>query len=223
MRGPERLYLCVAVAVYGAVSLLWFLVPRLRGELYKEGHAVELLTAWLFAAAAVATVVKVRRAGLAWTDPHLLIAAVSVLCFGEEINWGERELGLKPPKVLWLEIQGLHDLMTLGYALVLEHGSWRSRGATALVALAAIAILALTRHRLFYPLARTILASTTWRLVTVGALLVFLALALDTDPFPWRYVKALEEATELNAAVAFLLAALQIGKSSEPASRPRRP
>jgi hypothetical protein len=96
----------------------------------------------------------------------LLNAAVSAVCFGEEINWGTRELGITPPKVLWLEIQGLHDLITLGYAVTLEHGSWRSRGTIALAALAAIVILALTRHRLFLPLARAVLASTTWRLAT---------------------------------------------------------
>jgi hypothetical protein len=142
MRGPGRLYLCLAVAVYGAVSALWFLAPRSRGELYREGHTVELLTAWLFAAAAVATVVKVARAGLGWRHPYLLIAAVSAVSFGEEINWGTRELGITPPKVLWLEIQGLHDLITLGYAVTLEHGSWRSRGTIGLAALAAIVILA---------------------------------------------------------------------------------
>ena len=212
MRGPERLYLCLAVAVYGAVSLLWFLVPSSRGELYKEGHAVELLTAWLFVAAAVATVVKVGRSGLGWRHPYLLIAAVTFLCFGEEINWAEHELGIKAPKVLWLEIQGLHDLITLGYALTLEHGSWRARATVALVALAALAILAVTRHWTFYPLARAVLASTTWRLATVGAVLIFIALALDTDPFPWRFLKALEESSELNAALAFLIAALQIEK-----------
>ena len=212
MRGPERLYLFVAVAVYGGVSLLWFLIPRSRGELYKEGHTVELLTAWLFFAAAVATAVKVPRSGLGWRHPYLLIGVVSLVCFGEETNWGTRELGVEPPKVLWLEIQGLHDLVTLGYAVTLEHGSGRSRATIALVALAAIAILALTRRRLFYPLARAVLASAAWRLATVGAVLVFLALALDTDPFPWRYLKALEESTELNAALAFLIAALQIEK-----------
>jgi hypothetical protein len=71
-----------------------------------------------------------------------------------------------------------------------------------------------------YPLARVVLASPVWRLVAVAVGLIGLSLALDFDLFPWRYFKAFEEMTELNAALALFLASLQINKGA--AQSPKR-
>jgi hypothetical protein len=59
-----------------------------------------------------------------------------------------------------------------------------------------------------------------WRLVAVAVGLIGLSLALDFDLFPWRYFKAVEEMTELNAALALFLASLQINKGT--AQSPQR-
>jgi hypothetical protein len=110
----------------------------------------------------------------------------------------------------------VHDLVILVFALYVQHGSWRSRLTVALGAAIVVAVVAATRHLVLYPLARVVLASAVWRLVAVAVGLIGLSLALDLDLLPWRYVKAFEEMTELNAALALFLASRQINTGTGP-------
>jgi hypothetical protein len=212
LRGLERLWLVLSGADYAGMSLVWFLMPTRRVHLYREGNVVETITAVLFLAAAVMTVAAMRRARLRWRHPYALIVPMALFCFGEELSWARHALDIDRPRVLWLKVDAVHDLLTLVFALYVEHGSWRSRLTVGLGAAIVVAVVAATRHRVLYPLARVVLASPVWRLVAVAVGLIGLALALDTDLLPWRYFKAVEEMTELNAALALFLASLQINQ-----------
>jgi hypothetical protein len=220
LRGPERLWLALSSTGYAVMSLVWFLIPARRFHLYREGEVVETITAVLFLAAAVMTVAAMRRAGLRWRHPYALIVPIALLCFGEESSWARHELHIDPPRLLGVSVDAVHDLLTLAFALYLQHGSWRSRVTVGLGAAIVVAVAAATRHRALYPLARVVLASPVWRLVAVAVGLIGLSLALDFDLFPWRYFKAVEEMTELNAALALFLASLQINKGT--AQSPQR-
>jgi hypothetical protein len=220
LRGPERLFLALSGAGYAVMSLVWFLIPARRFHLYREGEVVESITAVLFLAAAVMTVAAMRRAGLRWRHPYALIVPMALLCFGEESSWARHELNIDPPRLLGVSVDAVHDLLTLAFALYLQHGSWRSRLTVGLGAAFAVAVAAATRHRVLYPLARVVLASPVWRLVAVAVGLIGLSLALDLDLLPWRYLKAVEEMIELNAALALFLASLQINKGA--AQSPKR-
>ena len=214
LRGPERLCLALSGAGYAVMSLVWFLIPAWRVYLYREGNIVETITAVLFLAAAVMTVAAMRRAGLRWRHSYALIVPMALFCFGEELSWARHELNIDRPRVLWLKVDAFHDLLTLAFALYVEHGSWQSRLTVALGAAIVVAIAAAARCRVLYPLARVVRASPVWRLVTVAVGLIGLSLALDFDFLPWRYFKAFEEMTELNAALALFLASLQIKKGA---------
>jgi hypothetical protein len=209
-RGPERLFLALSGAGYAVMSLVWFLIPSRRFHLYREGEVVETITAVLFLAAAVTTVRAMRRAGLRWRHPYVLIVPIALFCFGEEVSWARHALDIDRPRVLWLKVDAVHDLVILVFALYVQHGSWRSRLTVALGAAIVVAVVAATRHLVLYPLARVVLASAVWRLVAVAVGLIGLSLALDLDLLPWRYVKAFEEMTELNAVLALFLASRQI-------------
>lgn len=194
------------------MSLAWFLIPAWRVYLYREGNVVETITAVLFLAAAVMTVAAMRRVGLRWRHPYALIVPMALFCFGEEVSWARHALDIDRLRVLSFKVDAVHDLLTLAFALYVQHGSWRSRLAVALGAAIVVAIAAATRHRVLYPLGRVILASSVWCLVAVALGLIGLSLVLDFDLLPWRYLKAFEEMTELNAALALFLASLQINK-----------
>ena len=194
------------------MSLAWFLIPAWRVHLYREGSVVETITAVLFLAAAVMTVAAMRRAGLRWRHPYALIVPMALFCLGEELSWARHALDIDRLRVLWFKVDAAHDLLTLAFELYIVRGSWRSRLTVALGAAIVVAIAAATRHRGLYPLARIVLASPVWRLVAVAVGLIGLSLALDFDLLPWRYFKAFEEMTELNAALALFLASLQIKK-----------
>lgn len=215
----ERTYLTLAAASFALVSALWVVAPAARDHLYREGHAVELLTAWLFMVAAVTGAVTMRRARLRAWHPYALIPAVSLLCFLEEVGWGFKDLRLARPQVLWLKVDGLHDLITLAYAVYLEHGSVRSRAAIGLAAVAVVVGLALTRRRILYPLSRAVRASAPWRFTAIAVALVAGSIVLDLDWLPWRYFKAMEEVIEWDAALALLFAALSIRPSAPAAGR----
>lgn len=212
LRGPERLFLALSGAGYAVMSLVWFLIPARRFHLDREGEIVETITGVLFLAAAVMTVTAMRRAGLRWRHPYALIVPMALFCFGEEVSWARHALDIDRPRVLGLKIDAVHDLFTLAFALYVQHGSWRSRLTVALGAAIVVAVAAATRHLVLYPLARVVLASAVWRLVAVAVGLTGLSLVLDVDLHPWRYFKAFEEMTELNAALALFLASLQINK-----------
>ena len=145
---------------------------------------------------------------------------MALFCFGEEVSWARHALDIDRPRVVGLNIDAVHDLFTLAFALYVQHGSWRSRLTVALGAAIVVAVAAATRHLVLYPLARVVLASAVWRLVAVAVGLIGLSLVLDVDLHPWRYFKAFEEMTELNAALALLLASLQINKGA--AQSPKR-
>ena len=93
---------------------------------------MELITAWLFLAAAVTGVVLARRAGLHCRHPALVIPAIALLCFLEETNWGTKEIGIVAPRVHRIRLDGIHDLLPIGVIVFLEQGSWKSRAAVAL-------------------------------------------------------------------------------------------
>jgi len=208
----ERLYLSLAVASLVVVSAAYVLFPRARRSLYAEGYLVEALSAWMFLGAALAGLVTARRAGLPWGHPRMLIPALALVSYLEEVSWGLSDLGIPEPRVLWLKVDGLHDLLTLAFAVYIQHGSLVSRVTVGMGAGVALAAMVATRRRLLYPLGRTVLGTPCWRFTAVGVGLVAVALALDTDQIGGRYVKAMEETLELDAALALLFAALTIGR-----------
>lgn len=118
--GGERVLLALVpvIGVLGAVPL-WHLWRRAYYGVVGEDHLAELLTIAAYLPAAVLCVVaarRLRRAGLRLEAALLLVLAVGTFFIaGEEISWGQRQLGFAgPEELVERNVQGeanLHNLL----------------------------------------------------------------------------------------------------------------
>ncbi len=109
--GAATLVMMLLLAVYGAI-------PRLRHLLADEYRVIEALSALLYLSAAVIGFRAVRAAGYR-PRTHLVVPVAATLGALEEMNFGERLLGLEMPTVAGVKV---------GPSTTCSRSSWRPSG-----------------------------------------------------------------------------------------------
>ena len=217
-RAPWREYLWALLANGIAVAPLvwaWAMHDSNREAYYlavQEDEFLEWATVWAFALAAVVfALVAVRQRKATGALPWFL-AGVCCFCLfvaGEEISWGQRVLGYRPPVYFLAEnfqqelnVHNVIDtsLRKLGLkGVVLGYG----------VALAVLPLLPPVRRLL----ARLAVTPPPWQLAPA-----FLVTYLAYDEYPYKFTG---EVVELMLGLAFVFAGLHAARSfgADPAER----
>lgn len=205
-----------AAAATAAVLVFFFWVqlsPKTLGPLTNEDGPIETVSAMMYLSAAIAFLIAARRSdylrskGSRWAYFMILAwAAFALLCFGEEISWGQRILGIETPDAVKAinhqqEIS-LHNL----YAFASGGGTYRYLSIFAVLTGLVFPLMALTAwglrlfRRFSFPVAPLALAP-----VFIGAY-VFGKYFLDIAPNPdLNPQNAINEVRELLIGVAMAM------------------
>jgi hypothetical protein len=177
------------------------------------------LLTFLFALVLLGTQSIKRQFDRKWL---VLLLALGLIGFLEEISYGERLLSLEMPIVYNIKIDGVHDFVDVAInlipTLVAEH-----LVPSLLIALGVLVmfVVAIGKYR-----------KTLWNAATTGEyrelylVMFFLvglacgAVILDSDLFPFKGDLALEECFELNFALALVAACFIIYKINANKSQP---
>lgn len=124
-----RLYPALILAVYGLVSIV---APSFHDVLAQEDGPVEWLTVGLFAGAALLFGSRAARGGWRAYWCHAAVAAFCLFVAGEEVSWGQRFLGIVPPKAFLAynrqQETNLHNLLShvlsTNWQLILLLAGW---------------------------------------------------------------------------------------------------
>lgn len=217
-----------------AVSMPW------RVVIGTEDNLVENLTVVGFLLAFVAGALRVIRKGPEGRMAVALLAAIGLIGALDELSFGERLLGLAMPEAPLpgpgtggLKIDGVHDLVDLGWRVVIgleaTHGAVVPLVVTVILAVAGA--LAWRQRRILAalpPLAVARLGRDAWYLLCVFLALIALAVLIDLHlvEADFYYLYFIEELLELNASAALFLCILAIaapGSGTTRAHPPDRP
>ena len=182
----------------GLAALLQALAPGAYHDVAQEDGPVEWLTFWAFALAGGLTLTLPAREGSGRIGRafYLLFALGCFLVALEEISWGQRLLGYRPPEIFLRENfqqeLNLHNLADTATRKLLLLGLLISFGL----------IYPLLSH---LPAAAGLLTRAGIPGLPLGFLPGFAALTVVYLAYPWRYTG---EWVELGAGIGFVQAAL---------------
>lgn len=212
----------IALALVSAGAAGLAVLSGLAPWLYDEDGLIEWATALVFLA--VFLLGTRRLLASAGTDRAAsaclgFATGLGLVCFLDEISFGERLIGFVPPRLLDENIDGVHDVLAVLRKVLILSG--RTELQTLLlmsagVATAAAVALALGRRRLRPARARRCgLALAAFVVFVVPAALLD-ASRYGENPLGWL----VEEVLELNAALALLIGVARTPVLRHPRGRP---
>ena len=188
------------LALIAATAMSW---PSLFRAISQEDGPIEWATFWAFAAAAVVAVVALLRLPLShrnfWTRSlHLGFALGCIVVALEEISWGQRLFGYRPPDLFlsanFQQELNFHNLVGA-----------RARKESVFVLLLGYGVL-LPMLRFVRPLGAWFEAKHV-RLPAIALMPLFIGAAMLYAWYPWSYVG---EWVEWLAGLGFLIGALDL-------------
>ncbi len=116
-----QIYVLATILNVAILSLLYSVIPPLRPHMIREDHFLENLTAVLFLVGFLLGLIFISRLkGTSYPRAYLLIPLIALVCFLEEVSYGQRFLHLPSPRinlpgagVRGFAIDSLHDLLGL--------------------------------------------------------------------------------------------------------------
>ena len=142
----------------------------------------------------------------------ILVSAVGLFGFLEEISYGQRLFSIKMPNIHSLEIDTIHDFFLLGYLLSKEL-NYTYASHLYLFTCAGIFLFMMLILIFRYKLLGKILHGNFNQagiFALIYALLIFTALIIDLRIVPQARLFAVEEFFEMNAALALLFCSLSL-------------
>lgn len=205
-----RIHAVVTLANVVTAVVIYVSMPRLREDLYSEGHLVETLSALLFLGSFLVGLVAVLpRRRQAWTR-YGLVPALGLLCFLEEMSWGAWELGFTAPRVLGVTIDGVHDLP----ALILHTATGGGGNAWSRLLVVMLTVIALLGARpvraWLVPGIVAAWSSWPWRFLVLSIGFIGVAQILDLVAIDSNVRRTSEEVLEMNGGLALLFSAISI-------------
>ncbi len=194
----------IALAVY-----TW--VPEYRPHFLMEDRLVENLTAFFYVGAFILALVFVFR-----SKEHqralIVISAVALLGFLDEMSFGQRLFGLNMPHIHGIRIDAAHDFFFLGYISIRKYVLPHTTLVYSLIGIGAISAVMVTLK------CRSKIIGTftgshhkeAYILASIFVCLGLFALVLDLDIVPYRITPLLEEIFEMNAAIALIFCSLSL-------------
>jgi len=194
-------------------TLVYYLVPRHQKRFINEDRFLENLTAVLFfcaVALGLAFLARLRDKGK--RRAYSAIPLASFLCFLDELSYGERLFRIKRlPSLRGIKIDGLHDLVYIGFMAVKEDATLAFYAFLSLFL--ALGLFLIRRHRrsISERMKRLPKDYPALRFLGRAISFLFLALLLDLDIVETRLLSFAEELIEMNIALALLFGAFAMG------------
>ena len=144
----------------------------------------------------------------------IIVAAVGLLCFLDEVSFGERLFALDVYHIYGTKIDSVHDFINLGYKVLLNYTHFYAGVVYPLLAICAIlAILGVLKYRteLIAKISHSY-SNQTYVLALIFVSLVLGAIILDLDLLHIRGALVLEELFEMNAGLALLFCCRSLHK-----------
>ena len=221
------LVLCVAAgisALAAGIVALAAVRPDLRPLLLDEDRLVEWGSVLAYYAAFGVAAVRLREGRVGRDLLLAAVAAFALLAALDELSFGERLLGWRPPEVMGTKLDGAHDLAMIAKKAILQHAErpYLVAGllAAAVVAGAGVALAVLVRRG-----HRPRLGAEAWLLASAAAMLAAAQVAdLKLQALGSRVLGPLgvEEVMEMGAGLALLGFALLRGAAGRAPGREGR-
>lgn len=143
-----------------------------------------------------------------------IVASVGLICFLDEVSFGERLFDLKMFQIYGTKIDAVHDFIKLGYKVMRDHAHSYAGVIYPLLAICAImGIIGVLKYRTeLIGLISIVYSNQTYVLALFFVSLVFGAIILDLDILHIRGALVLEELFEMNAGLALLFCCLSLHK-----------
>jgi hypothetical protein len=200
-----RMFLVLAGFNVAIALTLAHLFPEYQPLLIEEDSLVENLSALFFVTAFFFGLI------MAWKRPShrkilTLIAGIGLLGFLDEISFGERLFALHMPAINGIKIDAAHDLFGLSVVtlkqMILSQSHWF---VPALGLGSIILVPSMIKHRPnLQSLTERIQNSHHYKMGLIFVSLIALALFIDLDMFHNYTLFAIEELSEMNAALALI-------------------
>jgi len=221
-----RVYLVIVGITMLAALWGYFWMPNYRGYLLHEDNLIENLTAGLFLISFFIGFLfsiksKMHRKAL------IIVSAISLLGFLDEISFGERLFKLDMPRIYDVKIDAAHDFFDLAYRII-RRLSLSATYSTYVILFLLIGIIIVTVLLLRHKSILTKIITSTFRkpqyiMALFFTIFVFFSLVIDLDFLHNEVWYLLEELFEMNAALALLVCCLSLREqqlSNEPIRRP---
>ncbi len=208
-KGNSIKYLQIFLIILGASLLIGFVVfwwmPDYRSYILREDSLVENLSAFFYLITFLLGslfFIKSKRT----IKPLVIVSAVGILGFLDEISFGERLFALHMPRIGDLKIDAAHDFIELGYWTIRSSiSSYPVFTYTLIVGSVILAAIVTIKYQ--HKLISTISIlyrkqKQTFILVLFFISLIFAALVIDLEIVHHDALFALEELFELNASIA---------------------
>jgi len=192
---------------------IWF--PNFRPSLMDEDRMIENLSAAFYFFSAFIAILFLKKHKI-HKRILVLIAALGLLCFLEELSFGERIFGFSAPKIMGKKIDSTHDFLQLGHRVIKKIMYFHETYGYLLIGIGAIMVIigVLKYWRKLNGTISKKFPRPTYILFMFFAALVFASLLIDLDIVYNNTLFMLEELLELNAAIALLFCCLSLNDSS---------
>ncbi len=199
---------------------VYFWVPNYMGYLLNEDSLIENLSAGLYLISFCMGLLfflksKMRRKAL------IVVSAVSLLGFLDELSFGERLFGLDMPLIYGVKIDAAHDFIYLACKVMLKLATTYPTYMILFLLTGIITVtVSLLKHRSkLAKIITSIYHEEPFVFVLFFTILVFFSIVIDLDIVHNKVLVMVEELFEMNAALALLMCCFSLQKkrsSNEP-------
>lgn len=187
----------------------FYLLQGHRSLLTEEDQLIENLSAVLFLGSGLLGLWLLLRS-TGQRKIYLLVTALGLIGFLDELSFGERIFGFSMPSVAGVKIDGVHDLVRLPLRplrqLLLASSSATAVAVLVILVIAAVLLITAVSHRERLRVwAGSIMVHPPYLAWSIFATLIVVAILLDERIIRFRNLVFLEELLEMNAALALLL------------------
>ncbi len=211
-----RVYLAIFVFNVLLSSLVFKQFPNYRNYLLSEDRLVENLSSFFYLISfflGVTFLSKLKTHKIIFT----LISALGLICFLDELSFGERTFGLTMPRIKGVKIDGVHDLFELTFKIAKNSVFLRSTFTHLSIGIIlGIVIASFIYWSKIVNAIGKISRHPHHVFLLIFAVLVFFALILDLHLIKYKpeFMSLLEEVFEMNAAIALCFFWLSLLKAN---------
>jgi hypothetical protein len=209
-----RFYVIVILLNSAIFTLLHFLLPQSRDFLFSEDNLVENLSALLFLCTFFAGIFFVLRLKEnRHRKIYLVFPFLGLIAFLDEISFGQRIFNFKVPIVHDVPIDAIHDIIEVGYNIIIKHGNAYLNYVLLAVVFFIPLIIILKYRSFFFQIPDMLRKHPPYGYLLISMGFLFSVQTLDFEKLirPQFIDIFLEELFEMNAALTLLVATFSIG------------
>ena len=209
------IYLAIFVFNVVGFSLVYKQFPNYRNYLFLEDGLVENLTVLFYLVSfflGVRFLIKLKT----YKTIFILIPTLGLICFLDELSFGERIFELAMPYIGGVKIDGVHDFFTLTFEIAKRFGFLHSTFTHLIVGIVVgiVIVSFIYWSKIVNAMAR-ISRQPYYMFLLIFVVLGFLSLLIDLPLINYKpgFMSLLEEVFEMNAAIALCFLCLSLPKA----------